>query len=143
MFQLMYVSTASWKMDGGDLNAILDRSRINNRRLGVTGLLLHLDHGFLQILEGPEDAVLEIFARVERDHRHIGVHILVQRDVSERLFGEWNMGFDRWNKGAARTADVFEITREAIEDAIPPEKAAELAVLLRNFYRVHAVNCAA
>jgi hypothetical protein len=143
MFQLMYASTAAWTMDRGDLNDILDVSRANNRRLGVTGLLLHLDHGFLQVLEGPKDAVLAVFDQIDRDHRHIGVRILIQQEVPERLFGEWSMGFDRWTEGAPRTANVFETIREAIEQTIPPEKAVALAAMLRNFYKVHADSCAA
>jgi len=143
MFQLMYVSTASWTLDNADLGAILDVSRANNRRLGVTGILLHLDHGFLQILEGPKDAVLAIFRNIERDHRHIGVRMLLQQEIPDRLFAEWTMGFDRWTENAPRTAGMFQITRDAIERAIAPEKAAELAILLRNFYRVNAGSNAA
>lgn len=143
IFQLMYVSTSSWKLDNGELSAILDVSRANNRRLGVTGLLLHLDHGFLQILEGPEDSVMEVFGRIERDQRHIGVRVLFRQHVPERLFGDWSMGFDRWTKGAARTAGMFEITEDAIHNIIAPEKAVMIAVLLRNFYRVNAGSCAA
>jgi hypothetical protein len=143
IFQLMYVSTAAWPLDEREHAAILDISRIKNRRLGITGLLLYIDQAFLQILEGPEDAVKEIFGRIEHDPRHLGIRVLVQQHVDERLFGEWTMGFDRWTRGAPRTAGVFEITVDAIENAIAPEKAAALAVLLRNFYRVNAGNCAA
>jgi hypothetical protein len=138
MYQLVYVSSSSWQMAGGDLNEILDVSRERNRRLGVTGILLHLDHGFLQVLEGPEDAVLETFARIQRDRRHIGVRVLVQREADERLFGDWSMGFDRLTADNPRTADVFQITHDAIENVVAPEKAAEIAVLLRNFYRINA-----
>jgi len=35
------------------------------------------------------------------------------------------------------------IARDAIENAIPPERAAQIAILLRNFYRVNAGSCAA
>lgn len=143
IFQLMYVSTAAWNLDSAELTAILDVSRRNNRAVDVTGLLLHLDHGFLQVLEGPEAAVLHLFERIERDHRHLGLRVLFQQHVSERLFGDWSMGFDRWSRGAPRTAGVFEITADAIENAIPPEKAAAIAVLLKNFYRVHAGTYAA
>jgi hypothetical protein len=143
MFQLMYVSTATRKMANDDLCSILEVSRAKNNRLDVTGLLLHLDYGFLQILEGPKDAVLEIFGAIARDHRHTGLRILFQRDVPERLFGNWTMGFDRWTKDAPRTAGMFEITADAIHNIILPEKAVEIAVLLRNFYRVNAGSCAA
>lgn len=143
IFQLMYVSTAAWPLTSRELTDILEVSRAKNRRLDVTGLLLHLDQGFLQILEGPESAVMELFHRIECDERHLGVRVLVQQFVAERLFGQWSMGFDHWTRDAPRTADMFEITAEAIENAIPPEKAAALAVLLRNFYRINAGDCVA
>jgi Sensors of blue-light using FAD. len=140
MFQLVYVSTAAWAMNENDLNIILDGARANNRKLGVTGLLLHIDQGFLQVLEGPREAVLKIFERIRRDLRHIGLRVLIQQEVEERLFEDWSMGFDRLSPTSPRTQGVFAVTQEAIENVLPPEKAKVLAVILRNFYRVHAGN---
>ena len=143
MHQLVYVSTASWAMSDADLNDILDASRRNNRTKSVTGLLLYLDHGFLQVLEGPKAAVEETYAIICRDRRHSGPRILIAQDVEERLFGSWSMGFERLSEDYVRTADVFAITREAIDNAITPERAAEIAALLRNFYRINAGQYAA
>ena len=143
MHQLVYVSAASWAMSTADLNEILDASRRNNRRNGVTGILLHIDRGFLQVLEGPKAAVEETFSRIGRDTRHNALRVLIQQETEGRLFGEWSMGFDRLEPGRARTADVFAITRDAVENAVPPEQAAQIAILLRNFYRVNAGTCAA
>ncbi len=142
MFQLVYVSSATWPMNNEDLNMILDISRANNQRLGVTGLLLHIDQGFLQVLEGPKDAVLELLAKIQKDIRHIGLRVLIQQEIAERLFADWFMGFERLTLGSKRTADIFEITQEAITTTFPPEKAVDLAILLRNFYRVNAGNFA-
>lgn len=136
MLRLMYVSTSSWEMDDKDFHAILEVSRRNNREHGITGMLLHLDHCFLQVLEGPEDAVRSILASVMEDDRHHGVRVLLQQQADERLFSDWSMGFDR--PTAERSADVFEITREAIQTSVPHDKAAEIAILLRNFYQVNA-----
>jgi len=143
MFQLVYVSSATWPMNNEDLNRILDISRANNRRLSVTGLLLHIDQGFLQVLEGPKDAVLTLFSRIQKDSRHIGLRVLIQQDIDERLFADWHMGFERLTPGVKRTADIFEITQAAIAATFPSEKAVDLAILLRNFYRVNAGDFAA
>lgn len=138
MHQLVYVSAASWAMTDTDLNDILDASRRNNRANGVTGLLLHIDHGFLQILEGPETAVAETFARIRRDPRHTSLRLLTEQETDARLFGEWSMGFEKLSPEHARTASVFAVTQQAIENALPPAKAAHIAILLANFYRVNA-----
>lgn len=143
MYQLLYVSTAAWTLSPHDLNDILDVSRENNRRLGITGMLLHMDNGFLQILEGPKETVMEVYNGIASDPRHAGAQVLLFRESEARLFGEWTMGFDKPNAAKQASDPVFAITRQAIENAINPEKAAELAVLLRNFYYVNAGNCAA
>ena len=143
MHQLVYVSAASWAMSNDDLNGILDASRRNNGRDGVTGMLLYIDGGFLQVLEGPKAAVERIFAHIRRDSRHNALRVLIEQETDERQFGGWSMGFERLEPGQARTADVFAITRDAIENAVPPEQAAQIAILLRSFYRVNAGSYAA
>jgi hypothetical protein len=70
MRQLLYVSNAARDIAPRALDAILSASRANNVLLGITGLLLHIDGGFLQILEGDERAVRELYARIAADRRH-------------------------------------------------------------------------
>jgi len=48
----------------GDLDDILTASRRNNALMGISGLLLFIDGGFLQMLEGEERAVRELYTRV-------------------------------------------------------------------------------
>ena len=56
MRQLLYVSDTAPSLPDGTLDAILTASRTHNAPAGITGLLLHIEGGFLQVLEG-EDAV--------------------------------------------------------------------------------------
>ncbi|MDE1985312.1 MAG: BLUF domain-containing protein [Alphaproteobacteria bacterium] len=143
MHQLVYVSAATSVMGGADLNDILDASRRNNRAHGVTGLLLHIEQGFLQVLEGPEAAVEETYARIGRDSRHFNCRAMIRQHIDQRLFGDWSMGFDHLTPEAAGTADVFTITSDAINNLITPGKAAEIAIFLKSFYQVHAGRFAA
>lgn len=138
MRQLLYVSAAAEDMTGDVLTAILETSRRNNRASGITGMLLHVDGGFLQVLEGPDNAIQETFTRIRRDPRHTATNVLVDRQADERLFPDWTMGFDEPLSGHPDTAGIFEATRTAIEGAVSEETAAEIAILLRTFYRVNA-----
>ena len=52
------------------LGDILAVSRANNVLLGITGFLIYIDGGFLQILEGDERAVRELFMHTCNDRRH-------------------------------------------------------------------------
>jgi hypothetical protein len=90
-FRLTYVSSASRGFAPVVLEAILAAARANNTAEGVTGLLLFHDGNFLQTLEGDEQAVRRIYARIEHDPRHGGCIVLERRSVPSRLFGEWAM----------------------------------------------------
>jgi hypothetical protein len=144
MHQLVYVSTARWTMSNDDLNDILDTSRRNNRNNRITGLLLYIDQGFLQVLEGPEASIKETYhGHIVHDRRHTALRILTERETDRRLFAGWSMGFDRLSPDQARNADAFAITRDAIENVLPPGRAADIAVLLHTFYKINAGNFAA
>lgn len=143
MHRLMYVSAAARGFDVAELEDILAASRRNNAADGISGMLLHLDGGFLQILEGEEAAVRRAYVRIAKDPRHDDPRILVDAACEERLFPDWSMGFDRLQPGDEARAGVFEATRAAVEGAVSPDRALEIAVLLRTFYRVNTNRHAA
>jgi len=92
-FQLGYVSTATGQMMRQDLLALLTVARRINRESGVTGLLLFDGRQFLQVLEGSEERVREIFGRIARDTRHCGVDVLFEEALETPEFADWSMGF--------------------------------------------------
>jgi hypothetical protein len=61
MEQLVYISTPRTVLTETDLHQILEVSRRNNRRDGLTGLLLAGDKRLLQVLEGPTQALSDAF----------------------------------------------------------------------------------
>jgi hypothetical protein len=79
-------------LDGGVLDRILEQSRRNNPARGLSGLLCVADNLFLQALEGGRDEVCDLFNTIVRDDRHRDVRLLVYSEISERRFGNWNMG---------------------------------------------------
>lgn len=108
MLQLIYVSTAR-NGEAIDLDDILARSRRNNRRDGITGLLHVKGRRFLQALEG-EDAVVEAaYARIAGDPRHFALVVLSRRSIGAREFGEWAMAADDGSGGViAQVATLVE-----------------------------------
>ncbi len=93
MFFLVYVSSATRPFSGEDLRALLATCRKNNAELGVTGMLLYKDGNFMQVLEGDEDAVRGLYARIAEDPRHSGEITLQQGFTERRQFPDWSMGF--------------------------------------------------
>jgi hypothetical protein len=66
-------------------------SAAKNARLGITGLLLLSGEAFLQVLEGPSDAVNELYLRIARDGRHGRLRLLRYERITKRTFEDWAM----------------------------------------------------
>ncbi len=118
LLQLTYASRP-FGFDTGMLAGILIDARRCNTRDGITGALICRDDLYLQLLEGPAEAVEAAYARIRRDDRHIELRPLTRRVVSARLFGAWAMRDDPaqswvWSRealhnGAAEQASESEV----------------------------------
>lgn len=94
LFRLIYFSRAV-AMDDAQLDQavadIVKTAMSRNAAMGVTGALLVRDGRFLQTLEGPKDAVLQIYGAISTDRRHRDLNVLESRAVAARHFADWAM----------------------------------------------------
>jgi hypothetical protein len=93
LFTLLYASRATRTFDDADLLDLLRHARAANERRGVTGMLLHAQGRFMQVLEGERDVVLDLLAAIRRDPRHEAIVVTQVEAIDERRFGDWTMGF--------------------------------------------------
>lgn len=105
LLALAYASTASHLLSEAELLSILQQARANNEQLGITGILLYHAGSFLQLLEGPADAVEAVYQKIEQDDRHFSLEVLAREPITERTFPDWAMGFQ----------NVGELTPEQVE----------------------------
>lgn len=63
-----------------------------NERLGITGLLLYRNGRFIQIIEGPKNAVENVYSSIASDHRH-KVQMFTKSTIYSRAFAQWSLGF--------------------------------------------------
>lgn len=92
-YQLLYVSTQALRLTSEDLEDILESSRTNNARLGISGLLVYEGQHFMQILEGEEDAVSTRFELIRQDPRHHDVVVIYRTEVNDWMFESWSMAY--------------------------------------------------
>jgi Sensors of blue-light using FAD len=135
MRQLLYVSHTDQDLPLAALDHILTASRANNAMLGITGLLLHIEGGFLQMLEGEERSVREVYARVAADRRHHNLRMLLDREHPQAFPG-WDMAFERPSPDEPETAGMYGVAREAILGHLSPTAGKVVALMLQTFYRV-------
>ena len=118
MIQLVYASRP-FGFDAVTLSNIMNKARPRNAREDITGALICRRDIYLQMLEGPEEAIEAAYSRIEQDDRHVEVQRLLSHSVSERLFPAWAMRDDparswMWTeaevlKGAATNATETEL----------------------------------
>jgi len=91
--QVIYSSAATLSFSENDFASLLLRARGKNERLGISGLLLHDRGSFLQVLEGDAEVLNALFATIASDKRHSRVVQLLNRQIDQRRFADWKMGF--------------------------------------------------
>lgn len=93
MHLITYVSTARQLFSTDALRALLIKSRDNNLRLDVTGMLLYRGGNFIQAIEGPKESISLLYAKIRSDASHYNVMTLLDEPIQARAFPNWRMGF--------------------------------------------------
>jgi len=126
LISVAYVSSEAEPFDDARLAELLTHSRAANRARDVTGMLLHRRGRFFQVVEGPEDAVEELFEKIAVDSRHRDIRVLLREDIEVRRFDEWTMGYEPIVEPTTPPPDGF---RDTFDDlASEDEEATSRAV---------------
>jgi hypothetical protein len=86
MYHLVYISQAQENMTLTTLVVLLMQARTLNERHDVTGTLVYGDGQFMQVMEGEEAVVKDLYARVAQDARHYNVRTLAEGPLATRSF---------------------------------------------------------
>lgn len=92
---VVYTSVSRQEMSDKDLKELLKKSRAKNQNLNITGMLLYLDPFYIQVLEGEEATVDQLFNVIKEDPHHEKVSIIYKKPIEERSFSDWSMGFNK------------------------------------------------
>lgn len=106
---LIYRSQKRFIQDA-DLILLVEKANIENAACGVTGILLLKDNFYLQVLEGDECVLEQLFNKIKHDQRHYQVVELMRDYAPRRRFENVGMMFFDLNK--LHTDDVLEKVRQ-------------------------------
>ena len=95
MYHMVYTSIAINPFSEGDLIDLLNQSRESNKKIGITGMLIHTRSKFIQALEGEKSIVNKLYAKIEQDIRHKKITMVMEGESEERIFKDWAMGFKK------------------------------------------------
>ena len=90
--RITYVSRFAKPFSESELEKLGDLSARNNKELDVTGVLMTSGGIFFQILEGPEEAVDQVYSAIANDTRHTDLVVLeLEQNAAERHYPNWSM----------------------------------------------------
>ena len=87
----IYTSVQSHPLTMAELDQLIAHSRAENVSHSITGILLHVKDTFFQILEGPEDVIEALYAKILLDDRHFKVTRIIFEPIPRRFFGDSSM----------------------------------------------------
>lgn len=95
MQQLLFVSRSCIDpaIAGLIVSQIVSAAQKRNAQLGVTGSLIYTGECFAEVLEGPQTAISDLMASINRDPRHRSISVLRQSQLKERKFTNWSMAY--------------------------------------------------
>ena len=99
LVQIIYISRSTFEITDivnkiePNIVRILTKSRSNNRKNGLVGVLYFGDGAFFQCLEGDEDAINTLFSKIEKDPRHKDIKIISKKSISKFSFPDWAMKY--------------------------------------------------
>lgn len=93
MHHIMYLSRAARPMSDEELARLLQQARRANAQRGVTGALVYGNGQFMQIIEGEEETLAALYARLYQDARHGRIVKFADKPIAERTFTNWSMAF--------------------------------------------------
>ena len=93
MRRIIYCSQSTIDFSPEELVELLEAARQRNAESGLSGMLLYCSQSFLQMLEGEPAALEETYSRIAADDRHASLRLVMDIEISSRLFPDWTMGF--------------------------------------------------
>lgn len=99
LIQIVYISRSTFvpveATNGIEPNVarILMKSRTNNKNKGLVGVLYFGDGCFFQCLEGEEQAVETLYAKLLEDPRHKDLKLLSRKMITALSFPDWAMKY--------------------------------------------------
>ncbi len=143
LHQLVYMSSARPELTKDALIDILAAAQKNNARRGITGLLLHSDGNLIQVIEGTQANVEALYAKISNDQRHDNPMVLYRKEISQRDFPEFKMGFRTPNRSELEAnfpAFIDMIAKRQIPKETLESISKQAAVFLRTFARTTGLN---
>jgi hypothetical protein len=140
MYHLIYVSHATDPFYENDLLSLLAKSRTRNKGSEITGMLVYLKGRFIQVLEGPESTVNNLYEKIQHDPRHKKVSRILVGHSAQRIFTNWSMGFKRISETEFTELSGFTDLEKFFANPPADSRGGAVMTFLQLFYKKNFID---
>jgi hypothetical protein len=119
MLELVYKSKAVQNINHDEIIKILETAEKFNKSNGLTGCLIFHKGYFIQLLEGDENTLRTLYAKIGNDKRHFDIELLYEKNKSQRNFDDWGMAFVNLDEVENFSIKLFEDNISTYADITP------------------------
>ena len=98
-------------------------------------MLIHKDGSIMQVLEGDESAVEQLYSKIKKDTRVKSLLVLMRRAIEMREFSDCSMGYRNANEMDAS----FDINATSLPEILPKNTSPEIRTFTQTFARVNGL----
>ncbi len=127
LLRILYTSKTHNRLSDVDLTRLLHQSRENNQRIQIHGILCYNHFDFIQVLEGPETAVITLYKKILDDERHYDCKLINICLSNKYIFNNWAMGYIDISQGDMRRL------RQELPEKLSNDNADKFAYQLKHY----------
>ncbi len=90
---ICYVSNSKINLTTKELQKLFYSAKKNNLKHKISGILIHDNGNFFQIIEGSKKNIKKIYKKIAQDKRHHHVIELINQSIKQRVFKEYETEF--------------------------------------------------
>jgi hypothetical protein len=122
---VLNVPPSEWK---NALVSIAKKSYENNRKSGVTGILIVAQGKCVQIIEGEDQAIQDTYARISNDPRHKEINLLMNNKITKREFPQWELSVSMLDRMKPVEGEIWDEFLDAYEEGnmMSPKELSDL-----------------
>tara|TARA_R100001591_G_scaffold19739_1_gene27457 strand:+ start:128778 stop:129218 length:441 start_codon:yes stop_codon:yes gene_type:complete len=127
LLRILYSSKTHQRLSEIDLTKLLQQSRQNNWQIQIHGILCYNHSDFIQVLEGPETAVIKLYQKILDDDRHYDCKLINICLSNKYIFNDWSMGYIDISQGNMRRL------RQELPEKLSSDNADKFAFQLKHY----------
>ena len=108
-----------------DIELMLMKAKRKNKRLKITGCIVYADNKFIQLIQGPKDAITDLYKEIKADKRHFKIITLLEQSTEQKIWSDWSMAMLDFSGNVKQVMNSRILLESYLENVTPKEKESD------------------